>query len=78
MIMRVRIQSQAIKGKDTGIGGQVTLALPTPRKSKPKKITLLMSANPNIPLFEISNGDDLPYEDDPAITQAKVNFMAAE
>ena len=37
-----------------------------------------MSTNSNTPLFMISNGDDVEYEDDPAVTQAKVNLVAAE
>ena len=37
-----------------------------------------MSADPNTPLFEIRDGDDIMYKDDPAVTQAKVNLMAAE
>ena len=37
-----------------------------------------MSADPNTPLFEISDGDDVLYEDDPTVTQAKVNLMVAE
>ena len=37
-----------------------------------------MSADPNTPLFVISDGDDVKYEDDPTITQAKVNLAAAE
>ena len=37
-----------------------------------------MSADPNTPLFMLSDDDDDEYEDDPAITQAKVNLAAAE
>ena len=37
-----------------------------------------MSADQNIPLFEISDRDNMSYEDDPAITQAKANLVAAE
>ena len=37
-----------------------------------------MSAKLNTPLFVISNGDDIKYEDDPTVTQAKVNLMAVE
>ena len=37
-----------------------------------------MSANPNTPLFEISDGDDIKYEDNPAVTQAKANLVAVE
>ena len=35
-----------------------------------------MSADPNTPLFKISDGDDILYEDDPAMAQA--NLVAAE
>ena len=37
-----------------------------------------MSTNPNTPLFEISDRDEIEYEDDPAVTQAKANLVAAE
>ena len=37
-----------------------------------------MSTDSIIPLFEISDNDDLSYEDDPVITQAKANLAAAE
>ena len=37
-----------------------------------------MSANPNTPLFKISNGDEIEYEDNPAVAQVKANLMAAE
>ena len=37
-----------------------------------------MSADPNTPLFEFSDGDDIMYEDDPAMTQVKANLMAVE
>ena len=37
-----------------------------------------MSADPNTPLFVISDRDNVKYEDDPTVTQAKVNLMAAE
>ena len=37
-----------------------------------------MSTNPATPLFIISDGDDIEYEDDPTVTQAKANLMAAE
>ena len=66
MIMRVRIRSRAIKGKDAGIGGQVTLAPPTP-KNLSQTHTLPMSADHNTLLFKISDGDDAMYEDDPAV-----------
>ena len=76
MIVRVHIQSRAIKGKDAGIGGQVALA---PLLSKKlSQHTLLISTDPNTPLFMISNGDNIEYEDDPAITQVKVNLAVVE
>ena len=37
-----------------------------------------MSADPNMPLFEISNGEDVEYKDDPAVAQVKANLMAVE
>ena len=37
-----------------------------------------MSANPTTPLFVISDGDDVEYEDDPTVTQARANLVAAE
>ena len=37
-----------------------------------------MSANPNTPLFVLSNDDDNEYEDDPAVTQVKANLAVAE
>ena len=37
-----------------------------------------MSTNCNTPLFVISDGDDVEYEDDPAVTQVKVNLTVAE
>ena len=37
-----------------------------------------MSADHNTPLFEISNGDDMTYEDDPAIIQARANLVVVE
>ena len=37
-----------------------------------------MSTNSNTPLFVISNGDDIEYEDDPAVTQVKANLAAVE
>ena len=37
-----------------------------------------MSNNPNTPLFEISDGDDTTYEDNPAVIQARANLTAAE
>ena len=47
--------------------------------SHSKKSTLpLMSTNPNTPLFMISDGDNIKYEDNPTIAQAKANLVAAE
>ena len=40
--------------------------------------TPLMSANPNTPLFEISDGEDVKYKDDPAVAQVKANLAAVE
>ena len=37
-----------------------------------------MSADQHTPLFEISDGDDLEYADDPAVTQAKENLVMVE
>ena len=37
-----------------------------------------MSADPNTPLFMLSDDDDDEYEDDPAVTQVKANLAAAE
>ena len=37
-----------------------------------------MSADPNTPLFVISDEDDIEYKDDPAVTQAKANLAAVE
>ena len=40
--------------------------------------TPLMSPDPNTPLFEISDRDEIKYEDDPAVMQVKVNLSAVE
>ena len=40
--------------------------------------TPLMSADPNTPLFEISDGEDVKYEDNPAVAQVKANLTVAE
>ena len=37
-----------------------------------------MSADPNAPLFVISDRDEVEYEDNPAVAQAKVNLAVAE
>ena len=37
-----------------------------------------MSTDLNTPLFEISDGDNVEYEDDPAMTQVKVSLVVAE
>ena len=58
------------------MGRQVALA---PFLLKPtSKTTPPMSADPNTPLFEISDGDNITYEDDPAIIQVRENLVVAE
>ena len=47
-------------------------------KAMCKYSILLTSANHNTPLFEISDGDDATYEDDPAVIQAWANLVAVE
>ena len=47
-------------------------------KRKVQTRTPPMSADPNTPLFVLSDDDNDKYEDDPAVTQAKVNLAAAE
>ena len=42
------------------------------------KSSPLMSADPNAPLFMISDGDDIEYDNDPAVAQAKANLAVAE
>ena len=37
-----------------------------------------MSTDPNAPLFVISDEDNVEYDDDPAVAQAKVNLAAVE
>ena len=37
-----------------------------------------MSADPNTPLFMISDEDDVEYNDNPAVAQVKANLAAAE
>ena len=37
-----------------------------------------MSADPNTPLFILSDNDDIEYKDNPAATQAKANLAAVE
>ena len=37
-----------------------------------------MSANHDMPLFEISDGNEIEYKDDPTVAQVKANLMAAE
>ena len=46
--------------------------------SKKSQHILLMFADPNTPFFVISDGDDIKYEDSPAVAQAKVNLAVAE
>ena len=77
MIVRVCIFKLGHKGKDTGNRQTSHTCAPTP-KTKSKAHTPPMSTDPNVPLFEISNGDDMTYEDDPAIIQARANLTAAE
>ena len=51
---------------------------PYSKKTQVQTRTPPMSANPNTPLFVLSDDDDDEYEDDPAVTQAKANLAAAE
>ena len=51
---------------------------PYSQKPKSKTRTPPMSADPNTPLFILSNNDDVEYEDDPAITQVKANLVVVE
>ena len=52
---------------------------PLPKKPKSKKTrTPPMSADPNTLLFVLSDDDDVEYEDNPAVTQAKANLAVAE
>ena len=51
---------------------------PYSQNPKSKQGTSLMSADHNMPLFEISDGDEIEYEDNPAIAQAKANLAAVE
>ena len=37
-----------------------------------------LTADPNTPLFIISDGDDVEYEENPAITQVKANVVVVE
>ena len=46
--------------------------------SKSKTHTPPMSADPNTPLFILSDDDDVEYGDDPAVTQVKANLAAVE
>ena len=78
MIMRVCVRSWAIKGKNAGIGGQVALVPLLPKNPSQKQHSLLMSADHNMPLFEISDSNEIEYEDNPAIAQAKANLTAVE
>ena len=66
------------KGEDTGNRQTSRTCAPTPKNPSPKH-TLPMSANPNTPLFVLSdNNNNNKYEDDPAITQVKANLAVAE
>ena len=51
---------------------------PYSQKPKSKTCTPPMSADLNTPLFVLSDNDDIEYEDDPAVTQAKANLAVAE
>ena len=51
---------------------------PYSKKNLSQTRTLPMSADPNTPLFVLSDDDDVKYEDDPAVTQVKANIMAVE
>ena len=75
MIMRVRVQSQAIKGKNRDGQTSHTCA-PLDKTSKSK--SSLPCPPTQIPLFEISDGDNVIYEVNPAVTQVKANLMAVE
>ena len=55
-----------------------TCAPPGQKLSKSENIFTAKSADPNTPLFEISDGDDVICEDNPAVTQAKANLAVAE
>ena len=48
------------------------------KKLSPKKYAITMPADLEPPLFKISDGDKIKYEDDPAIAQAKANLAAVE
>ena len=60
------------------MGRQVACVPLLDQKTSKSKIFTAMSTDLNTPLFEISDGDDIEYEDDPAMTQAKVNLMVVE
>ena len=58
------------------MGGQVTVA-PFLPNSLSQNFTA-MSTDPNTPLFDISDVDDIVYKDNPAMTQARENLMVVE
>ena len=80
MIMRVHIQSQAIKGKSARSGGQVTLHTPTTSKKTQvqKHPHCTMSADGTTPLFKVHDEDKVTYEDDPTVLQVRANLVVAE
>ena len=51
---------------------------PYSKKNLSQTRTLPMSTDPNTPLFVLSDDDDIEYEDDPAVAQAKANLVVAE
>ena len=60
------------------MGRQVALVPLLDQKTSKSKIFTAMSTDLNTPLFEISDGDDIEYEDDPAVTQAKCSNYRVE
>ena len=50
----------------------------SPKRNLSQTCPPLMSADQHTPLFEISDGDDLEYADDPAVMQEKENLAMAE
>ena len=77
MIVRVCVQSQAIKGKRRRDGWTSCTYAPPPKNSN-SKTTPPMSTDSNIPLFKVSDRDDMIYKDNPTMTQVKVNLVVAE
>ena len=60
------------------MGRQVALVPLLDQKTSKSKIFTAMSADLNTPLFKISDGGNVEYEDDPTITQMKANLVVAE